>query len=384
MKKLNLSLLFACVIPLFSLAQVTFESNHYPQAGDEFPMISYVKNPGGDTVFVSDFGTEQIQFHTIDMFDDYLVDTVIYKLPGEFDPDGNFPTATHMLQDENQNIFIEHSTEAAVALGFSGDMFDMGMNIPITGDTPLKMMEFPTNTQTSFTSSTTGDYTMPTQALQNIVPAEYYDQFAENFDSVRIVIEIEEIHDVLSEQNVDIDLGSVNNGNHDCLKEFVESYSMVNIHVRSSSFGIWAPLSDIPGVGDALPVELPRMDTTFFLKWWTPEFKLPLVEAECDVEHQIITNLKFHYNGENSVAMQNLLSVTLYPNPAENQVKVTDLPKESAEIILINATGKQKKNFVVSGDQFMFDCNQLASGWYMVQVLDKAGKPIAQQRLIIK
>lgn len=384
MKKLNLSVLFACVIPLVSLAQVTFESNHYPQVGDEFPMISYVKNPGGDTVFVSDFGTEQMQFHAIDMFDDYLVDTVVYELPGDFDPDGNFPTATHLLQEENQNIFIEHSTEAAVVLGFSGDMFGMGMNIPITGDTPLKTMEFPTNIETNFSSSTNGEYVMPTQALQNIVPADYYDQFAENFDSVKIVIEIEENHDVIAEQNVDIDLGSVNNGNYDCLKEFVERYSMVDIYVRSSAFGIWAPLGDIPGIGDALPVELPMMDTTFSLKWWTPEYKIPLVEAECNVDQQIITKLTFHYNGENSVVMQDLMSVSLYPNPAGEYVSVTDLPKGASSIVLLNASGKLEQSFTVNGTHQIIECKHLASGWYILQVLDYTGRPIAQQRLVVK
>jgi len=384
MKKTKLIIVFLCAFSLMSVAQVTFDTEHYPNNGDIFPFISYFTNPGDDTVFVNDFGHDAMIFNDIEMFSDYIVDTIYYHNPEDFDANGDFPNATHMMLDGNQKIFIAKNDNHAQAVGFSGDMFDMGMEFPITADNPLTLMEFPTSDATSFDSETDGDYAMPTQALQTILPPDYYETFAENFDSVKIVINIEETHNVLESQSVNISLGSANNEDLVCLKEFVENYRMIDIYVRIILTGTWMPLADIPGIGDQLPMELPMMDTTYTLNWWTPQYKMPLVQAETNQDHSIITNLKFHYNGENSIQPLSLESIDVYPNPATKLVKLSDLPNSGAKLIVINSQGKVEKQFSLYRKNITFACDQFARGWYMLQVLDQNDKPIAQQKLIVQ
>jgi hypothetical protein len=384
MKKLSLTISFLCLLSFMTMAQVSFDAEHYPETGDVFPFISYFTNPGDDTVFVSDFGVDAMTFNDVEMFSDYLVDTIYYHNPEDYDANGDFPNATHMMLDGNQKIFIAKNDNHAQAIGFSGDMFEMGMEFPIPADNPLTLMEFPTTDQTNFNSDTEGGYAMPTQALQTMLPPDYYDTFAENFDSVKIVISIEETHNVLGTQAVNISLGSATNENLSCLNEFVESYRMVDIYVRLILTGSWMPLSSIPGIGDQLPMDLPMMDTTYTLNWWTPQYKMPLVQAETNQDHSIITNLKFHYNGENSIEPLNLETIDVFPNPATNQVKLSELPKSGETLIIINTQGKIEKRFSLNGNNITFACDQLASGWYMLQVLDQNDKPIAQQKLIVQ
>ncbi|MDA3909832.1 MAG: T9SS type A sorting domain-containing protein [Bacteroidales bacterium] len=383
MKKLSLTISILCLFSLLTHAQVSFDAEHYPQTGDVFPMISYFTNPGDDTVYVSDFGVDAMIFNDITMFSDYIVDTIYYHNPEDYDANGDFPNATHMMLDGNQKIFIAKNDNHAQAIGFSGDMFDMGMEFPIPADNPLTLMEFPTTDQTSYNSETDGEYVMPTQALQTILPPDYYDTFADNFDSVKIIINIEEIHNVLGAQSVNINLGSASNENLSCLKEFAENYRMIDIYVRFITTSSWMPLANVPGISDQLPMDLPMLDTTYTLNWWTPQYKTPLVQAETDQDHTIITDLKFHYNGENSIQPLALESIEVYPNPATNQVKLSELPKSGASLIVINPQGKIEKRFSLTGKFITFACDQLASGWYMVQVLDQNDKPIAQQKLIV-
>jgi len=384
MKKFSLIISILCLFSFMTNAQVSFDAEHYPQTEDAFPFISYFTNPGDDSVFVSDFGVDNMTFNDVTMFGDYLVDTIAFFNPEDYDLNGDFPNATHMMIDGNQKIFIVKTDDHAQAIGFSGDMFDMGMEFPIPADNPLTLMEFPTTIETSFESETDGEYAMPTQALQTFLPPDDYDTFAENFDSLKIIINIEEVHDVLETQSVNINLGSANNENLSCLKEFVENYRMIDIYVHSISFGIWAPLSSVPGISDQLPMDLPMLDTTYTLNWWTPQYKMPLVQAETNQDHTIVTNLKFHYNGENSVQQLSLKSIEVHPNPATHQVNLTELPKSGASLIVINNQGKVEKRFSLTGKFITFACDQLASGWYMLQVLDQNGKPIAQQKLIVQ
>ncbi|MEA1874218.1 MAG: T9SS type A sorting domain-containing protein [Bacteroidota bacterium] len=384
MKKLSLTISILCMFTIFSSAQVNFNAENYPQIGDMFPMISYFTNPGDDTVYVDDFGTDAMTFNDISMFNDYIIDTIYFHNPEDYDTNGDFPNATHMMLDGNKKIFIAKNDNHAQAIGFSGDMFDMGMEFPIPVDNPLTLMEFPTTDHTSFNSETDGEYAMPTQALQTVLPPDTYESFAENFDSVKIVISIEEIHNVLETQTVNADIGSANNENLTCLKEFVENYQMIDIDVHVISLNIWMPLADVPGVGDQLPMDLPMLDTTYTLNWWTPEYNTPLVQAETNQNHTIITNLKFHYNGENSIKPLGLESIEVYPNPATNLVKLSDLPNSGTSLIIINTQGKIEKRFSLNGNNITFACDQFAHGWYMLQILDQNEKPIAQQKLIVQ
>jgi hypothetical protein len=384
MRKLSLIISFLCVFSFLSFAQPSFEAEDYPQNGDVFPMISYFTNPGDETVFVSDFGLDNIVFDNITMFSDYLIDTIAFLDPEEYDVSGDFLNSTHLKRDGNQKIFIEKNTNHAQVIGFSGDMLDLGMELSIPVDNPLTLMEFPTTLETNFSSQTNGDYAMPIDALQSIIPPDYYDTFASNFDSIKIVISVEEAHSIIESQNVSLNLGSVNNENLNCLKEYVESYQEIDIYARFVLTGSWMPLSSIPGLGDQLPMDLPMMDTSYTLNWWTPEYKMPLVQATTNQDQTEITNLKFHYNGENSVHALDLASIEVYPNPAIHQVRLSGFPETGAVLIIMNSQGKIEKRFSLIGNFITFACDQLANGWYMLQVLDQNDKPIAQQKLIVQ
>ncbi len=363
-----------------AFAQTVFTSTDYPETGSIFPKITYLNNPGDSPAFVQDYYIEgSWEFHTVDSFSQYLVDTVYFKEPQAYDTAGNFTGATHLRQYNNQDIFIEKDDAAALALGFGGDMFGTGMSIPIAGSTPLKMMEFPTTTGTSFSDDTYGERVMPVSALEPIIPPDYYDDFASSFDSVKIMLSMEVESDIADEPQVSVNLPSAFGGNYTCLEEHNRLITNINVYGRFILTSSWVPL------GDYLPMELPYIDTTHSINLWNPAFATPFVEMETTAEHDTLHSVKFNHNGQSGFAHHQPGTFEVYPNPAKQKVSVNlDNLEQSAKAIHIsNVSGKIIKKMAVNSNFIIFAADDFTAGWYVISVLNKNSNIIARQKLLI-
>lgn len=383
-------LIFIGILTIFivNMGFCQYSADDYPEAGSSYSMINYVSNSGDVPVFLISFGDVEgsWKFDSIQMFSEYAVDTLYYSNPSEYDMDGNFSQATHVLLEGNTETYIVKDDEKAEAIGFSGDMFDMGMNFPIICQSPLRLMEFPTTTTTSFADDTYGEYVMPVEDLESVIPADSYETFAGMFDSVKIMMTVENVSEIISTSNIIIDLGSVDSGNFDCLLERNDRIMNIDIYVRSAWTGSWSPLSGVPGIGDALPVDLPMIDTTHTLKWWKSGYSLPLVQAETSQLEDTVFGLTFNYNGLSSVQNNELAAFSIFPNPATSYVSVnlTDLNSEISSLEIVNSLGKIQKQFTTNGEIFNFDVEDLPSGYYFVRLLDSNNNLKACQRLVVQ
>src|SRR6056297_3812983 len=161
-----LIILCSCMI-INASAQVTFESENYPQTEDNFPLINYFNNPGDNPAFLSDF-MDGNNYEIVDkdsLFVDYVLDSVFYHDPQDYDTAGIFPNATHLMIQGNAEIYIVKTDQHASAIGFAGDIFQMGMNLPMPVDSPLQMMEFPTDIETAFSDHAESSNKMPVEDL---------------------------------------------------------------------------------------------------------------------------------------------------------------------------------------------------------------------------
>lgn len=365
-----------------------YTADDYPEPGSSYSMISYVSNPGDVPVFLDSFGNveESWTFNSIQMFSEYTIDTLYYSNPEDYDVDGIFPEATHVLLYGNTETYIVKDDLKAEAIGFSGDMFNMGMNFPIVAESTLKLMEFPTTTTTSFSDDTYGEHVMPVEDLESIIPADNYSTFAGLFDSVKVMMTIEIVSEIISTSSITIDLGSVDSGNFDCLLERNNQISVIDIYVHSKWTSTWSPLSSISAIADALPVDLPMVDTTHTLKWWKSGYSLPLVEAETSQLEDTVFGLTFNYNGLSSIQNNELADFSIFPNPANSYVSVnlTDLNSEISSLEIVNSLGEIQKQFTTNDEIFNFNVADLPSGYYFVRLLDSNNKLKACQRLVVQ
>jgi hypothetical protein len=381
-----LVLLSSCLIISVS-AQVTFESENYPQAGDNFPLINYFNNQGDDPAFLSNFmdGSDYV-IDSVSSFVDYILDTVFYHNPDNYDTEGLFPNATHMMIQGNTEVFIVKNDQQAFIIGFAGDIFQMGMNLPMQLDSTLKLMEFPTDDQTAFSDYAESENKMPVEDLQHVLPPDYYDDFADMFDSLKITLSVDIDTEVSGECQVTVEsIPYAVGGTYSCLRENMRQVQVIDIFVRSIDYGIWVPLGDVPGVGDQLPMDLPIIDTTHNVNLWTPSFSYPFVQFETDAAHDTVHNVNFHYSEDAGVSNSTLMSLNVYPNPASDRVNLNtgDLHNEIEFLLISDECGKTLKKFAVNSKICTFATGDLPSGWYLINALNKKGMIIASQKLLI-
>ncbi|MFO7878464.1 MAG: T9SS type A sorting domain-containing protein [Bacteroidota bacterium] len=365
-------------------AQTTFTSDDYPETGSLHPKIKYLNNPGDIPAFVSDFyDGNSWDFSSVDDFSQYVIDTVNYLNPEDHDTAGNFPNATHMMRDGNQDIFIVKTEQKADATGFSGDMFEMGMNLPVAGETPLTLMKFPTSEGTSFTDNTYGERAMLFSDFEEVLPPDYYDQYAQYIDSVKIMLTMEIESDVVDEPQVTVDLPSAMGGTYDCLEEHRLMITEIDIYVRIILTGDWMPLGEV--AGDNLPMELPYIDTSNTINLWNPAFSTPFVEIETNASHDTVFATRFNYNGQSGIDNKNITSFEVYPNPANEQfhISLDNTDHTVNELQIVNSAGKIVKNVAVNTKFFIFACDNLPAGWYIINVLNKQGTITGSEKLLI-
>ncbi|MFO7791214.1 MAG: T9SS type A sorting domain-containing protein, partial [Bacteroidales bacterium] len=367
------------------LAQITFEAEDYPEVGDTYQKIKYFNNPGDEPAFLSSFESgENYVFDTVGDFVDYSQDSVLFLNPVQHDTAGIFPNATHLMRQGNQDIYINKTDQAALAIGFAGDMFEMDMEIPMVADSALKLMEFPTTEQTAFTDDTYSEETMPVEDLEHVIPPDYYDDFASYFDSVKIMLSVEIETEISGEAEIEVtDIPHAVGGTYNCLQENSRQVRGIDVHGRSIMTGEWVPLGD--AFGDMLPMDLPIIDTTHNINFWTPEFAIPFVQLETSANHDTVHSASFHYTEESGINSKKLLTLNIYPNPASSKVSVNlgDDYNDVTYLEIRNIQGKVVKKLEVNTKFFTFATSDLPNGWYLINALNNNGAITAKQKLMI-
>ncbi len=384
MKWILVLLLSSCMIISVS-AQVTFESENYPQTNVNFPLINYFNNPGDNPAFLSDFmdGSDYV-IDSVSSFVDYTLDTIFYHDPQAYDTAGNFPNATHLMVQGNTEIYIVKTDDNASAVGFAGDIFQMDMNLPMQLDTTLKLMEFPTDDQTAFSDYAESERKMPVEDLEHVIPPDYYDDFSSTFDSIKVTLSVDIETEVSGECQVTVEsIPYAIGGAYDCLQENLRQIQVIDVYGRLIMTGGWVPLGDV--MGDQLPMDLPIIDTTHNINFWTPSFSYPFVQFETNASHDTVHNVNFHYSEDAGVSNSTLMSLDVYPNPASNRFNLNtgDLNNEIEFLFIADETGKTLKKFAVNSKICTFATGDLPGGWYVINALNKKGMIIANQKLLI-
>ncbi len=367
-----------------SFAQVSFEANNYPNIGDRFPLITYSNTPEEEAVLISTFENNGMSFNSIEMFSTNTIDTVKFLDPTDFDTDGSFTDATHFLNNLAIGLFIKKDEQKVESIGAFASLLVLGVTVRMND--PLKIMEFPTTSTTSFTDSGSGEKAIPVSDLESVIPADFYATFAAMFDSVKLMISSEVQNEIINTENVTIDLPVTNNGTFNCLKEFQKQINFADIYVRSSWTGAWVPLSSVPGVGDALPIDLPIQDTTYTLKWWTPEYGLPLAEIKTNETQDSVYNLKLHYKAPVGISQQNYsTNINIYPNPASNAITIdcSNINSQCQSIKITTFEGKYVKQFFIKNKITKFATDFLPNGAYIIQFMDKNNRPLGYKKLVV-
>lgn len=95
----------------------------------------------------------------------------------------------------------------------------------------------------------------------------------------------------------------------------------------------------------------------------------------------VVTNQLYYIVEKSSTSVNSLdnkASITIYPNPVSNQLKITGIHDDD-EIIIIDITGKVFEKTIASGSSVILNTTSWARGVYLVRIGDSNGNIMVQK-----
>jgi hypothetical protein len=167
------------------------------------------------------------------------------------------------------------------------------------------------------------------------------------------------------------------NGTFQYLRENRKMMTSFDVQLRSKFGGSYTSLSDIPGIGDQLPMELPMVDTVNTHSYWTNGWKSPLLEIEYNSAYDSIYNMTFRYAFLSYVNTPFSSNLKVYPNPATEIVNFVFDNSNDCSLFIFSADGRLVSTTKLDSDNLELDVRNFKTGTYIYQIFDKNKVPVA-------
>lgn len=381
MKKILLSGLLISLAS-FLYCQISIVRSDVFDLGDEFPRIYYAFEMEGDSYHIDSAINEQLVFDDLD-FPHVEIDTLEYMSPSETDTEGLYEDATCSFM--TRDGFIMHmliTDESMKLIGFQGQL-------PMTGDPmnlifvdTLIMGYFPSEFEDTHQDIGSAFENQHISVFESIIPSEYYSTVTALYDTVRFLMNLKIIadHDEFGSLQC---VGDSNlNGTFQYLRENRQLINVFDIQLRSKFSGSYTSLSDVPGIGDQLPMDLPIYDTTTSYSYWTKDNINPLVEIEMNTNRDSVYNVTYRYAYLSNTPGFEVLTHQVFPNPTTNYIEVyiPDFENQIFEIYSID--GKKIKDFVLFSQSSKINLEDLPAGNYIYKITNESKQAVAGGKFV--
>ncbi|PLX08908.1 MAG: hypothetical protein C0596_03580 [Marinilabiliales bacterium] len=384
MRKIYFSGLFI-IIALFSFSQITITRSDTYDLGTEYPRIYFGFEQEGESYHVDTVITDPIVFDDLDSLDfSYVeIDTLIYQDPSETDTESYYEDATCAYQTrEGYVMYLQITDEERKLMGFQGVL-------PMTGD-PMNLKFTDTLITNTFPFVYEEQHQDIGSAFENqhisvfesIIPSEYYGTMTSLYDTVRFLmnLEIKVQYDQYGEMQC---VGDSNlNGTFSYLRENNKLINIFDIQLRSKFSGTYTSLSDIPGIGDQLPMDLPMVDTTCTYTYWTNGLETTIAEIELNSAYDSVYNVTFRYAFLSSVPENFILNCEVYPNPATDRIVFTVEDFENTTLEIYTIDGKLLFSEELNTQNYNLNISAYKSGPYIYRLLNESKFPVSGGRFV--
>jgi hypothetical protein len=367
MKKTLLSLLMVTCVGALS-AQITLldtdivgQGSVVEQARDTLP---------GATTIGSGGASQTWNFSTIQQHE---LDTLFFLNPTPLPGSPAFPTTNLGMEDTREDstwMFLGKNVTGLFVLGRSQYVQGNLIELAIGGT----IITFPSTMGTSYGGMWQGD----------IVGFDV-SGFPLGLDSIKV----NRTADVTS--NID-GWGNVTTpfGTFASLRQIVVEETIDSTWEKSSITGNWSLISSTTIAALALAqiyVDDVTYDTTRTARWWTddPSSQFPLVEM--DYEANGTVNEITWQKSSPTVGVQETVNtsteVTLFPNPAKNQITISSQLKTNNSIGIFDVTGKAVANHRFTKNSITLSVEELKNGVYFYNIYDVNGAVLNSNKFVI-
>lgn len=360
------------------MCQISILRTDFVDVNDSIPRIYYAFEQDGNSVHRDSVMPVDTIFDDQTEFPMVILDTLRYFPSSETDLEGLFTDATCAFNTRDGFVMHLKITDASVEL--------MGMQgqLPFTGDIMnlefvdnLIMTEFPAEYNDVSVDQGVAFDKQPISMFESIIPADTYAQLIMVFDTVRFFMDAK-INTSFDEYGDIQFVGDSNqNGTFQYLRENRKMMTSFDVQLRSKFGGSYTSLSDIPGIGDQLPMELPMVDTVNTHSYWTNGWKSPLLEIEYNSAYDSIYNMTFRYAFLSYVNTPFSSNLKVYPNPATEIVNFVFDNSNDCSLFIFSADGRLVSTTKLDSDNLELDVRNFKTGTYIYQIFDKNKVPVA-------
>lgn len=384
MKKVLFS--FICVLSsIFAFSQISINKSDLFEANDSIPQIYYAFENNNDYIVAEEVIPENLVFGSQSAFSLIMIDTLVYYPPSEFDTSGDFEEANCTFKTKDGYIMHLKITEEKVELvgmqaelPFTSDM----MNLKF--DKNIVMYNFPCEFEDQNIDQGVAMEDRHISEFQNIIPAEYYSYVTMLYDSVRFYSEIK-LNSSFDEFGTIKFIGdSIQNGEFEYLRENLKMTTLMDVKLRNKISGTYTSLSNAPGIGDQLPMELPILDTNYVHNYWTKNNKQQILEIKYTTDYSGVHSMTFKYAYLSFVNTDIIANLSVYPNPVSDIINFSIENCKNYNLHIFSTDGRLVNTFPLQSDETEIDISTYRSGVYYYQIFDNKLKAIAGGKFIKK
>lgn len=362
-------------ISLYS--QVSIVRSDFVDVNDSIPRVYYsfendMSSFPASSVMPTDMVFDDPTFPIIS------IDTLVYFPSSETDPEGLFPNATCAFNTRDGFVMHLKITDTNV------ELIGMQGQLPFTGDIMnlkfvdnLIMAEFPSDYNDQIIDQGVGYDKQPISMFQSMIPADTYAQLTMVFDTVRFFMDMK-IKSSFDEQGEIQFVGDSNqNGTFQYLRENRKIMTSFDVQLRNKFSGTFTSLSNIPGVAEQLPMELPMIDTSRTHFYWVKDMKSPLLEIEYNASYDSIYNMTFRYAYLSYVNSSLMTNLEVYPNPASEIINFNLENSNGYSVAIFSTDGRLVSILKLESDNTSLNLSKFTQGTYIYQIFDKNKVPVA-------
>lgn len=366
----GLSKLLTTGVFLFSLtanAQVTIDDTHINIPGAS--LERYVDTSG----IINAGNTGSGQNWTFN-FNKDEANGLSFLNPASLPRSANFPTSNLALTFDEDNdsswVFLEISDTSFFVLGFSEIYLIDGVIDTMSQTFISKILSFPSSINTNF---------------NYINVEELSERFGADPDGTGphpFVDSLKTTFTLRGESEIDAEgVLNIETCTYDALRQFYTEYTTDSVSMYAN--GSWQALSTT--MVNFLGSQATNNDTLHLLRWWVNQKAIgfPIVECEADINKNPFGQIEWVSSPCVGIKELNASSISLYPNPANNEVSILTSKENYAnhtfELFDLNGKMILSKN-LGNGN---IELTSVVSGTYMYQITDINNNVLSTDKLII-
>lgn len=369
MKKTLLSLIMLTSMGIYtSQAQITVNMVDVVDQGDVVEQASDTI-PGGITIG----GGGASQTWNFSTLNEDELDTLFFMNPTPLPGSSNFPSSNIGMVDTDQDSTWMYITKNGAGLFVDG-AYQIQQGQATVLPFVATIITFPSTMGTNYSGTWSGTlYGFDLSALPL------------GLDSLKIT------RGTSSSSNIDA-WGNVTTpfGTFPSLRQLVYQEDTDTTWEKSSATGLWtliSPATITVLAGFGVNVTDISYDTTRTARWWTddPTARFPIVEMDYEA-NGTVNNIDWQKStptvglAEQTTAVS---GVSLYPNPAKNEITIETSLTNNNSVKVFDVTGKLISDASFKTNKITLSVSNLDGGVYFYNILDVAGNVLHSNKFVV-